>query len=79
MAWVSSMESPLWNRTPPGPVFSVSIVQELRMSTKEEGTHQSESPPHFKDAALSQRANTLASFQQTQIHFEGFPKRVDFM
>lgn len=32
------------NAPTPGPVFSASIVEELRMSPKEEGTHQSESP-----------------------------------
>lgn len=44
MAWVKSVEALLWKRMPFGHVFSVSIVQGLRMNTKEEGTHQSESP-----------------------------------
>lgn len=44
MVWVKSVEVTLWKKVPSGLVFSVSIVQGLRMNTKEEGTHQSESP-----------------------------------
>lgn len=60
MAWVKSVEALLWKRMPSGHVFSVSIVQELRMNTKEEGTHQSESPtlqrcPSFPERPIHYR------------------------
>ena len=55
MVWVKSVEATLWKRMPLGHVFSVSIVQGVRMNTKEERTHQSESPVLQRYSCLLER------------------------
>lgn len=73
MVWVKCVEAPLWKRMPSSHVFSVLIVQGLRMNTKEEGTHQSESPT-LQRYTLSRKTTSTAVFYQAQTGLKEIPK-----